>query len=687
MKHIVEDASGKRHVVEAPDDWTPEQVMQAAGSIIPQETAPTLDQKLQASIPARIYKGMKDPVDAGAQLLPRGLEWVTSVANQYPNALSKWLGSEAKRVDEMTFKDEAQYQASRKATGQDGFDFARLSGNVLSPVNLAPVSLISKPAMTIASLAGAGMKAGAMGGALTPVTDPSEPFAKTKLYQVGSGTVMGGILSPLFGKVAQAIAPRIERLLSDPTVVGARASLETDAAIPAALKEVGTTPDELGPTALQKIRQEVLNAFKQNKRLDPASVLRQKDFSSLGMAGPENAPLLGQLTREPGQFAREKNLRAVPGIGDPLLTRFYNQNRTLADKFDSLGANKAQEGFQAGKAAIESLDDADKILKGQVTAAYTAARESSGKNADVPLSGLAQDYADVLGRFGDKVPSGVRGNFEKLGLLSGKQKTMFSVEDADKLLKVINDNVSNDPATNKALGELRNAVKNAVLSGGDDVFASARKLAADRFSLMDVAPALRAVANGKATADDFVKKFVINGKVDDLKAAAKYLDVGTFDQMRSQLAAHLKRAAFGENVAADGAFSGPERYAQTLRNIGTDKLRIFFNEAEIEQFKVLGRVGAYINRAPAAAPVLGNPNMVWAGPMMGMIDRLPTIGTLARIGSGLAKSGRQSAEVNAALAAKLQPTPYVPPNLEPLLPYFGPAAAYGGGLLGGAGLR
>lgn len=37
-KHIVEDEEGRRHIVEAPDDWTPEQVMAQASSVIPQKS-------------------------------------------------------------------------------------------------------------------------------------------------------------------------------------------------------------------------------------------------------------------------------------------------------------------------------------------------------------------------------------------------------------------------------------------------------------------------------------------------------------------------------------------------------------------------------------------------------------------------------------------------------------------------
>jgi len=66
--------------------------------------------------------GIKDPISAGAQLLPRGLEQVTSLGGLAPNPVSRFFGSEAQRVDEMVRAEEAAYQQQRAAQGETGFD-------------------------------------------------------------------------------------------------------------------------------------------------------------------------------------------------------------------------------------------------------------------------------------------------------------------------------------------------------------------------------------------------------------------------------------------------------------------------------------------------------------------------------------------------------------------------------------
>jgi hypothetical protein len=81
------------------------------------------------------------------------------------------------------------------------------------------------------------------------------------------------------------------------------------------------------------------------------------------------------------------------------------------------------------------------------------------------MSRLARDYAQILEDFGNKIPGALRSKFAALGLdpaFPSNQAAAFSVERADHLLKVIDSHVGNDAATNRALEQLRDAVKAAV---------------------------------------------------------------------------------------------------------------------------------------------------------------------------------------------------------------------------------
>lgn len=636
-------------------DGTPDDVIKARIATIrggqPQaqtaEPASTM-QKVQASIPGRILQGMRDPIDAGAQLLPHGLEKITSAFGLAPNKVSEFFGGEAKRVDAMNGQNERDYEASRKATGSDGMDIARFVGNVASPANAAIAARAPMAATTLLGKAAYGAGVGAAGGALTPVNDMQEgqSFWGTKAAQTGLGGLTGGFLTPGMSKLGDALVRRVN--MGNPEITGARASLQTDQVIAKALEDIGQRLDDIPQQQITVLRQQVSDALKQGKKLDPAALLRKQDFDSLGVPATG-----GQITRDATQFARERNLRGVSGVGEPLMNRFETQNQALQKRVGDFGGNASGEQFQSGQALAEALKRVDTGLSSKVSAAYKAARESSGKDLDVPLSGLAQDYAEVVRNFGDKVPSGVRNRMEELGLLSGNQKKVFSVEDAESVLKTINSNASNDPATNKALEELRKAVKNAVLSADDKggVFAEARTQAAKRFALQDAIPALKAASTDSTAPDDFVKRFVVGGKTNDVKALAKLLletEPQAYQEAKNQVGATLQRAAFGENTTGDKLFS-PERFAKALREMGSDKLSAFYSPDEISRLKTVSRVGSYINTTPTAAPVNTSNT---AGAVANLLTRLPGVPAGAALVNAARNTINNHRVVNEGLAAK-----------------------------------
>lgn len=604
---------------------------------------PTLGEKLQASIPGRLLQGARDSVDAGAQLLPRGLEAVTSLGGVAPNPVSGFFGDQAKGVEELNRKNEQEYQASRVATGQSGFDGARLVGNVVSPTNAAVAAAIPmKAGLGLLGKAAYGAKVGAVGGALQPVDNADGNFWLNKLAQTGTGAAFGAAATPIASKIGDALISKLIRPNSE--VAGARASLQTDQAIAKMLDSIGQRAEDIPREQMAMLRSQVAEALKQGKIVDPAAILRKQDFDALGLPATG-----GQITRDATQFARERNLRGVSGVGEPLMQRFDQQNQGLQNIIGGLGGNKASESQQAGQSLANALKGIDDQLNAGVSSAYKAARESAGKELDVPLQGLAQDYAQVLDNFGDKVPSGVRNQFKALGFESGKQQKVFTIEDADKILKVINANHGIDPATNNALGQLSKAVKKAVTdvdaTGGP--FAPAVAAARQRFALHDAIPALEAAAKGAVSPDDFVNRFVLNGKTENVKMLAKLLQTQpeAYQEARNQIGATLQRAAFGENVAGDKIFT-PERFAKALRQMGTDKLGAFYSPAEIAQLKTVSRVGAYINSHPTAAPVNTSNT---AGAVMNLMGNLPGVGGMI----SLAKSAKGMVDNQQALSRAL----------------------------------
>ncbi|WP_429497245.1 hypothetical protein ACQUFY_11915 [Robbsia andropogonis] len=171
-----------------------------------------------ATFLSRVGQGIADPLNGGAQLLVHALpSGMVDAVNRGAQAvddlpvvggLAKAIGikpATADQVDKSIANQEQQYQASRTAAGQSGFDGARILGNV---VGTAPLmfGLGGAPAGALAGAA-TGAGAGAINGVLTPVVDPSAgSYWDQKLGQAGLGAVSGGIAAPLAKVVTGAIS-------------------------------------------------------------------------------------------------------------------------------------------------------------------------------------------------------------------------------------------------------------------------------------------------------------------------------------------------------------------------------------------------------------------------------------------------------------------------------------------------
>ncbi|CAB5194419.1 hypothetical protein UFOVP176_5 [uncultured Caudovirales phage] len=142
--------------------------------------------------------GLKDPISGGAQLLPRGLEAVTSLGGLAPNPVSQFFGSEAKRVDQMVKAEQDKYAQQRAASGQEGLDLGRIAGNVINPAN------------AVAGVRAAPVLAGAIQGALTPTTETGD-FAAEKAGQVATGAIGGQLGSVAAKAVGTALNPLVTK--------------------------------------------------------------------------------------------------------------------------------------------------------------------------------------------------------------------------------------------------------------------------------------------------------------------------------------------------------------------------------------------------------------------------------------------------------------------------------------------
>jgi hypothetical protein len=199
-------------ITDVPDNATKEQVKAkaiAAGLAKAEDFGGSTPAVTEKPITSGVLMGMKDPISAGAQMLPRGLEYMTSIGGMFPNEVSKFFGSEAKRVDEMVKGEEQAYQEQRKAKGEEGFDWARMGGNVVSPANLA-VGARAAQALSTAKPLTQALVTGAAGGVLQPVTN-TEEFTEEKAKQAATGAVGGAVGTAAVKAAGKALNPLVSQ--------------------------------------------------------------------------------------------------------------------------------------------------------------------------------------------------------------------------------------------------------------------------------------------------------------------------------------------------------------------------------------------------------------------------------------------------------------------------------------------
>ena len=635
------DIGGKTYEVDAPDAQTAWAWANQTASVKP------VDKSTAAfNIPAGLVQGA---ADIGATIL-QPVDWAARKAG-ISNDIVGYEPGERRRLITEGLKSAAQAMGGEVNPESLGFQGGRLVTNIAgtagAPRVLATPFMTAERAAPVmgtlgraiesagfnvpqagGNVANAALRVGggaAAGAAGAGMVNPEE---------TGAGAMGGGLFGALSKPIGQAVGAVARRFTPADTAGLGDYQRQTVERVANELGiDVASMPKQMG----NYIASEAEKAFKTGSGLDPVALARKTEFESLGMK-----PLLGQITREPTQFAQERNLR---GAGQPIQERLTEQNVRLQNIFGAPAA-AAETPYAAGQKIATELGKQESTMAEGVRSLYKAARESAGKDLEVPMSGLANDYMTVLDEFGDAVPSGVRNQFKKFGLEGAKQTKLFTVEEADKLNKVINSNVSNNPATNEALNRLRTAVKNSVMGvdaqGG--VFAPAVKAAQQRFKTLEQIPAMEAALKG-VEPEKFVSKYIMQGGIDDVKRLATALrkDPETFNQAKAQIAEDIRRAAFGEGITGDAAIR-PEMLAKKLREL-KDKLPAFFEPEEISQYNTAMRVANYIEKHPNAAPV-NTSNTLVSALMQG-----PLTNSLVNFASKIPGAGATIGAIKAATGA------------------------------------
>lgn len=183
----------------------------------------------------RFFRGVKDPVDAGAQLMVHSLpnsavDWVnqkTQEVNDTPviGPITKALGmvpATAPQMDTDIANAEKEYQAGRQAAGNTGMDWWRTGGNLAGTL---PAALSLPAATSIKGAVGLGALLSPLASPVTEVTpqDPSNlrsalndagvgDYWVDKGKQAAGGAITSGALSGLARLLSPALSDAAQKL-------------------------------------------------------------------------------------------------------------------------------------------------------------------------------------------------------------------------------------------------------------------------------------------------------------------------------------------------------------------------------------------------------------------------------------------------------------------------------------------
>jgi hypothetical protein len=202
----VKGPDGSVYEVTAPDGASESDVLAYAQKNFKAPSQPKADQTTAGE---RYAKGLRDPIDGGAQLLTKALpQGVVDAGNRLNNWLADKTGLVGRLpeggVDQQVREGEAAYQAKRGSEA-GSFDGMRLVGNIVNPATL--IGAGAGGAATLPGRMAVGSALGVAGGGLAPVTGEGE-YWDDKRKQLMSGAVGGAVAPAVIGGLSRVVSPR-----------------------------------------------------------------------------------------------------------------------------------------------------------------------------------------------------------------------------------------------------------------------------------------------------------------------------------------------------------------------------------------------------------------------------------------------------------------------------------------------
>lgn len=555
--------------------------------------------------------------------------------------------------------DVTQEQQRYEKGAGPGFDLWRTAGQAAA---VAPLTGLLAAASPVAGLGGA-MAAGAEQGMYQGALNFT-PEGRSPIPQMVAGTLSGGtapVASTVVGKVlargADLGRTGLQRLTTSPD--------DIVAAIKPALAQRGLDWDQLSANVRSNLFDQARRQMSIDGNLSPDALARKLQMDQV--LGPNAGPTMAQVTRDPAQWSRERNLQklqanATGDTGPSLTDRYQDQVQRLQDRLRQIVAStggQSQSDYQAGLSATNAVQqkmaDSGKV----VDDLYSAWRQSGAGGTEVKAAPIADTLGRVADEFGtENIPAAVQARMRDFGLLGGKQTKLLTIDEAEKLRKLIGNNDPGSGPASKVSQILKSSVDNAVMDTQTPELPqlqAARRAAFERFSMRDSAPAVTAAADADNAPDRFFKRYILNGDVRDLQGLKSTLNTtatgqsvppgfladpanpasGALGASGSQAWKDLKGQTLEyvmskATSAGEDTFSG-KAFRKALNEIGEERLKVLFTPEELQKLRTLDSVAYDLTAEPNLSAVNHSNTAPTAGGYIGQASKAiaPRVAELA----------------------------------------------------------
>lgn len=502
--------------------------------------------------------------------------------------------------------------------------------------------LTQAPTMQTVSAAGAGLAGGASkeGGGSTG--------------QQVAASVLGGLAGGGAVSAASALANKATSLKN-----AMMSPKQMDVKISSILEKSGVDYSQIPERARQSLRAELATALKAEQELDPAAVSRLLDFKQNGLT-----PTRGMLSLDPVQITREQNLAKIAANSADAelhgLPRIQNQNNEqLITRLNELGARANVDPVAAGRVVAGSVQGKQAALRAAEQEAWTAAKASPGYTQPIYPEGLnainkalgeegmmgymAKPISEYMAAFQTgqqpftpqayrNLQSMLAGEMAKGGNEAAAAGIARRALESSPMRHISNPggiDFGQAPVT----AELASRLRAFDAQPGDAIKAvdAARGATRAAYQYEDSSPLVRSVLSGGSTADPtrIAKRFVIGGTPDEAAMVAREVGPEGTATIRDALMNHIKQKALSGAADEVGKVS-QSRLNSAIKEIGLEKMRLFFSPEEIQQIQSMGRAASYMQAQPVGSAVNNsNSGALLLGRGADILNKLPVIGPMA----------------------------------------------------------